>query len=107
MANLGSPDAPTPRAVRPSARNTARAPAPDSSLSAASGHVDRDGDGRTDHWIFRDEGGDMMRESFDDDFDGRPDRTLHYDPWSHAVVRIDEDANQDRYELEPDQRLKW
>ena len=87
--------APTPRAAPAPNQGPSRATAPETSLAAASGHVDRDGDGRTDHWIFRDEGGDMMRESFDDDFDGRPDRTLHYDPWSHQVVRIEEDANQD------------
>jgi len=85
----------SPRVAPPPTPDGSRAPAPDASLSAASGHVDRDGDGRTDHWIFRDEGGDMTRESFDDDFEGRPDRTLHYDPWSHEVVRIEEDANQD------------
>jgi hypothetical protein len=105
LAALQRPAEPAPRAAPPSSvttrgapappRRPARADAPDTPLAAASGRVDRDGDGRTDHWIFRDEGGDMMRESFDDDFDGRPDRTLHYDPWSHAVVRIEEDANQD------------
>jgi hypothetical protein len=86
---------PIPHAAPPPTQDKSRAPAPETSLAAASGRVDRDGDGRTDHWIFRDEGGDVMRESFDDDFDGRPDRTLHYDPWSHEVVRIEEDANQD------------
>jgi hypothetical protein len=68
--------------------------APDASLAAASGVIDRDGDGRTDHWIFR-ENGEIARESFDENFDGVPDRTLHYDLASHRVARIDEDTNQD------------
>jgi hypothetical protein len=63
-------------------------------LAAASGHVDRDGDGRIDHWIFRDRG-QISRELFDEDFDGAPDRTLHYDLASHQVARIEEDNNRD------------
>lgn len=97
---------PTPtRAPRPALRTPApeRAaptpiptPAPNiyPGLATASGHVDRDGDGRTDHWIFR-ERGEILRELLDDDFDGRPDRTLHYDLASHQVRAIEEDANHD------------
>jgi hypothetical protein len=86
---------PTPRTAPRPTQDTSSPHTPDPSLATASGRVDRDGDGRSDHWIFRDEGGDIMLESFDDDFDGRPDRRVHYDPWSHEVVRIEEDANQD------------
>lgn len=70
------------------------APSAGASLAAASGIIDRDGDGRTDHWIFR-EDGEIVREMFDENFDGAPDRTLHYDLATHRVVRIDEDTNQD------------
>ena len=63
-------------------------------LATASGHVDRDGDGRVDHWIFR-ERGQISRELFDEDFDGAPDRTLHYDLGTHQVARIEEDNNRD------------
>jgi len=66
----------------------------DPSLVSASGVVDRNGDGQTDHWIFR-ENGQMTREAYDENFDGVPDRTLHYDLASHQVVRIEEDTNQD------------
>jgi len=58
------------------------------------GQVDRDGDGRTDHWIQR-ENGVITRELFDENFDANPDRTLVYDPSSHEVVSIEEDANFD------------
>ncbi len=60
----------------------------------STGQVDRDGDGRTDHWITR-ENGAIAREVFDENFDGRPDRTLVYDPASHQVVQLEEDANFD------------
>lgn len=66
----------------------------DPSLVSASGVVDRNGDGQTDYWIFR-ENGQMTREVYDENFDGVPDRTLHYDLASHQVVRIEEDTNQD------------
>jgi hypothetical protein len=62
--------------------------------SAATGQVDRNGDGRTDHWITR-ENGAITREVFDEDFDGRTDRTLVYDATSHEVVQIEEDTNFD------------
>ncbi|MDH5565824.1 MAG: hypothetical protein OEY15_04050 [Myxococcales bacterium] len=96
----------TPDAVAPP-RMPAQAPEPapraadprptgalERSLVTASGTVDRNGDGRTDHWIFR-EDGEISREMFDENFDGRPDRTLHYDLSSHRVSSIEEDSNQD------------
>ena len=78
---------------------TAAVPAPvraptNPQLATASGHVDRDGDGRTDHWIYR-ERGEISRELYDEDFDGRPDRTLHYDLATHQVARIEDDSNRD------------
>ena len=63
-------------------------------VAGASGEVDRNGDGRPDQWIFR-ANGDVTREVFDEDFDGRPDRTLIYDPASHEVVAIEEDSDHD------------
>jgi hypothetical protein len=81
----GSTSAPTPAPAPRSAPTTPR---------AAAGEVDRDGDGRTDHWIER-EGGAIVREHFDEDFDSRPDRTLTYDAARHEVVRIDEDSDFD------------
>lgn len=62
--------------------------------AVASGQVDRDGDGRTDEWIYR-KGGDIVREELDEDYDGRPDRTIHYDPSTHQISAIEEDANHD------------
>lgn len=82
--------APAPNPTLPT-----RAPEPDDArLATASGHVDRDGDGRTDQWIFR-ERGEIVRELLDEDFDGRPDRTLHYDLASHQIHAIEEDSNHD------------
>jgi hypothetical protein len=66
-------------------------PAP---AAAPTGQVDRDGDGRPDHWITR-ENGAIAREAFDENFDGRPDRTVAYDPGSHEAVQIEEDTNFD------------
>ena len=63
-------------------------------LATASGQVDRNGDGRVDHWIFR-EAGEISRELLDEDFDGSPDRTLHYDLATHQVARIEEDNDRD------------
>ena len=88
--------APTPApATDPAPAPVAVASAPVAAApSAATGQVDRNGDGRTDHWITR-ENGAIVREVFDEDFDGRPDRTLVYDATSHEVVQIEEDTNFD------------
>lgn len=83
-----------PPPPRGSATQASTAPPLDPSLAAASGHVDRDGDGRTDHWIFR-ERGEIVRELFDEDFDGRTDRTLHYDLTTHQIDGIEEDSDSD------------
>jgi hypothetical protein len=84
------PPAPSAEAAPPQPARTA----PRSELDAASGQVDRNGDGRTDQWIFR-EGGEIARELYDEDFDGRPDRTLLYDVSRHEVNAIEEDADHD------------
>lgn len=60
----------------------------------AHGIVDRDGDGQIDHWIYR-ERGEIVREIFDENGDGRPDRTFHYDLATHQVSRVEEDTNHD------------
>ena len=82
----------TPAASPPPSPAPAR-PTP-AGVAGASGEVDRNGDGRPDQWIFR-ANGDVAREVFDEDFDGRPDRTLIYDPTSHEVVAIEEDSDHD------------
>jgi hypothetical protein len=56
--------------------------------------VDRDRDGRPDHWEFR-EGGRLVREAFDDDGSGVPDRVVHYDPSSGQKLRSEEDGDFD------------
>ncbi len=60
----------------------------------AHGVVDRNRDGRIDHWIYR-EDGEIVREVFDEDSDGRPDRVLVYDLASHRVRRVEEDTDHD------------
>ncbi len=88
--------APSPR---PQAATTATsAPsAPRSSLApdaAADGIVDRNGDGRIDLWIYR-EDGEIVRRVLDEDFDGRPDQTIFYDRATHRVSRVEEDTDHD------------
>jgi hypothetical protein len=55
---------------------------------------DRNGDGRPDVWQYR-EGGVLVRELFDEDGDGRVDRTVRYDPAGGEKVYEEEDANVD------------
>jgi hypothetical protein len=82
--------APAPAPVLAAAPPVSAAPP----AAAPTGQVDRDGDGRTDHWITR-ESGAITREALDENFDGNPDRTVLYDPGSHEAVLIEEDANFD------------
>jgi hypothetical protein len=86
--------APAPTTTPPAPVAIAAAPPVAAAPSASTGQVDRNGDGRTDHWITR-ENGAIAREVYDEDFDGRPDRTLVYDAASHEVVAIEEDTNFD------------
>jgi hypothetical protein len=95
-------NAPAPSYTAPSTRNpelaTASAPRPAQSRASqpavANGIVDRDGDGRVDQWIFR-ENGEISRVELDEDADGRPDRFLHYDLDTHQIARVEEDSNSD------------
>jgi hypothetical protein len=66
----------------------------DPTLVTADGIVDRDGDGRVDQWIFRQDG-EIVRTLFDQDGDGHPDRTLVYDPQSHRIAHVEEDSDLD------------
>jgi hypothetical protein len=84
------PATPAPAPVLGAAPPVSAAPP----AAAPTGQVDRDGDGRTDHWITR-ESGAIAREAFDENFDGKPDRTVSYDPGSHEAVSIEEDTNFD------------
>ncbi|MCH2171123.1 hypothetical protein MK489_10100 [Myxococcota bacterium] len=62
--------------------------------SSADGVVDRNQDGQIDQWLFR-ERGMLVREILDDDFDGQGERTLHYDPETHQIARVEEDYDHD------------
>jgi hypothetical protein len=55
---------------------------------------DRNGDGRPDVWQYR-ENGALVRELFDEDADGRVDRTIRYDPASGQKTYEEEDADVD------------
>jgi len=56
--------------------------------------LDRDGDGRPDHWIHLSQGR-PARELFDDNGDGAPDRTVVREPASGQEQRVEEDRNGD------------
>jgi hypothetical protein len=62
--------------------------------SPADGIVDRNGDGRIDQWIYR-ENGEIARRVLDDDFDGRAERSFVYDRATQQVIRVEEDGDQD------------
>jgi antitoxin component YwqK of YwqJK toxin-antitoxin module len=80
-----SPPAPSTFATTPPSRE------PGNLFPSASGIVDRNNDGRIDQWIFR-ENGEIAKEVLDDDFDGRPDRTMIFDPQTHRPSRVEEDT---------------
>jgi hypothetical protein len=73
---------------------TAPSREPGNPFPTASGIVDRNNDGRIDQWIFR-ENGEIAKEVLDEDFDGRPDRTLVFDPQTHRPSRVEEDTGGD------------
>jgi hypothetical protein len=56
--------------------------------------VDRDADGRPDHWVYR-QGGTPVAETFDDDGDGRPERRVELVPGTRTPVREEDDTNGD------------
>ena len=93
------------RAPAAAAVGASAAPAPASPLApapahglvpaqAADGIVDRNGDGRVDLWIYRQDG-EIVRRVLDEDFDGRADRSVVYDPASQQIARVEEDSDQD------------
>jgi hypothetical protein len=61
---------------------------------AAEGRVDRNGDGRPDQWLER-SGNGLARELRDDDFDGRAELSVDYDPATGEVRLVEEDQNGD------------
>jgi hypothetical protein len=84
----------TPAPVAPSAAVPAL-PAPQIAARAPADRVlDRDGDGRPDHWIHLAQGR-PAREEFDDNGDGAPDRSVLRDPASGREQRVEEDRNAD------------
>jgi hypothetical protein len=94
------PEAPLSRSEHPSSPTpSAHAGAPPSQPSedpypTASGIVDRNNDGRIDQWIFR-EDGEIAKQVLDEDFDGRPDRTIIFDAQTHRPGRVEEDTSGD------------
>jgi hypothetical protein len=74
---------------------SAATPAPQAAPDAPADRVlDRDGDGRPDHWIHLAQGR-PAREQFDDNGDGAPDRTVLRDPASGREQRVEEDVDGD------------
>ena len=95
-----APEAPRSRSDHPSSpapsmfARTPPSQEPGNLFPTASGIVDRNNDGRIDQWIFR-EGGEIAKEVLDEDFDGRPDRTMVFDPQTHRPSRVEEDTRGD------------
>jgi len=95
LAALRGGSAPAPVEVASAAPAPAPAPAPAFAAAAPADRVlDRDGDGRPDHWIHLSQGR-PARELFDDNGDGTPDRTVSRDPASGQEQRVEEDRNAD------------
>jgi hypothetical protein len=91
----GAPRDATSQSVAPTAAGIpAAAPAPAAPAVAPGRALDRDGDGRPDHWIEL-EGGRPARERFDDDGDGVVERSVFLDPASGQPARVEEDLNRD------------
>jgi hypothetical protein len=87
-ANLPSAPAPSARVETPQSRE------PGNPYPTANGIVDRNNDGRIDQWIFR-ENGEIAKEVLDEDFDGRPDRTIVFDAQTHRPDKVEEDTSGD------------
>jgi antitoxin component YwqK of YwqJK toxin-antitoxin module len=79
-----------PRGVAPGAAAGAAATPP----GVADRVNDADRDGRPDQWQYR-ENGVLVRELFDQNGDGRVDRTVLYDPATGHKRSEEDDANQD------------
>ncbi len=78
----------------PSLPSTRPPPLTTREQDVADGIVDRNDDGRIDMWIYRSDG-QIIRKQLDQNFDGRPDTTLHYDPVSHQLTQVAEDSSHD------------
>ena len=78
----------------PSLPSTRPPPLTTREQDVADGIVDRNDDGRIDMWIYR-TNGHIIRKQLDQNFDGRPDTTHHYDPVTHQLSQITEDSNHD------------
>jgi hypothetical protein len=92
----GAPGAaPAPVSAAAPSAATSAAPPPEAAPAPPADRVlDRDGDGRPDHWIHLAQGR-PARELFDDNGDGAPDRTVLRDPASGREQRVEEDRNGD------------
>jgi hypothetical protein len=86
--------APPVVAATPQAAPAPLAAPPAPSTSPADRVLDRDGDGRPDHWIYLKDG-QVGRELFDDTGDGAPDRSVWRDPVTGKETRVEEDRNAD------------
>jgi antitoxin component YwqK of YwqJK toxin-antitoxin module len=95
-----APEVPRRRSDQPSSATSSTIPKappsaePGNPFPTASGIVDRNNDGRIDQWIFR-ENGEIAKEVLDEDFDGRPDRTMAFDPETHRPSNVEEDTSGD------------
>lgn len=67
--------------------------APVPGAAAADVAEDRSGDGRVDRWVYQSDG--HKRELLDEDGDGRPERTVHYEDDGETIARVDEDTDGD------------
>jgi hypothetical protein len=95
----GAPPLPIPVPVpfpaeAPVGPSSVTPPPPAPQAAPADRVLDRDGDGRPDHWIHLSQGR-PAREQFDDNGDGAPDRTVFRDPASGQEQRVEEDRNGD------------
>jgi hypothetical protein len=80
--------------VQPQARTAPEAGGTDHPGGLADQVTDRNGDGRPDHWIYRDDGR-VVRELFDEDADGAPDLHVFYQTETGEKSREEEDTNLD------------
>jgi hypothetical protein len=89
----GAPPVPLPPVG--SGAPSAAKPSPQAAPVAPADRVlDRDGDGRPDHWLHLSQGRPAL-EQFDDNGDGAPDRTVVRDPASGRELRVEEDGDGD------------
>lgn len=83
----------------PPAPPTAAGPSPAQTAALLKAGVadqvtDDNGDGRPDHWVYRQDGR-VVREVFDANGDGKPDRVILYDPKTGEKLVKEEDTNLD------------